>query len=148
MLQHHETRILPYSAAQLFDLVIDIEKYPEFLPWVIGLRVKDRTDHMIKADLAVGYKIYSEKFTSRVTFNRPHSIHVDYIKGPLKHLTNDWRFVDLPDGRCEVTFHVDFEFQSSMFQALAAQFFDAALSKMTTAFEKRAAETYKKEEGA
>lgn len=141
MLQHHETRILPYTAEQLFDLVIDIEKYPEFLPWVVGLRVKERKENLIKADLAAGYKIYTEKFTCNVHHNRPHSIHVDYVQGPLKHLTNDWKFEDTPEG-CKITFHVDFEFQSSFFQTIAAQFFDVALSRMTEAFEKRAAEIY------
>lgn len=141
MLQHHETRILPYTAEQLFDLVIDIEKYPEFLPWVVGLRVKDRQTGIITADLAAGYKIYTEKFTCKVHYERPHKIHVDYVQGPLKHLTNDWTFENVAEG-CQITFHVDFEFKSSLFQTIAAQFFDVALSRMTEAFEKRAAEVY------
>ncbi len=141
MLQHHETRVLPYTAEQLFDLVIDIEKYPEFLPWVIGLRVRDRQPNLIKAELAAGYKIYTEKFTCNVRYDRPNHIHVDYIQGPLKHLTNDWKFEDV-DGGCQVTFHVDFEFKSGMFQMIATQFFDVALSKMISAFELRAEAMY------
>ncbi len=141
MLQHHETRILPYSSEQLFDLVLDIAKYPEFLPWVVGLRVRDRQPGLIHAELAAGYKIYTERFTCNVSYERPKSIHVDYIKGPLKHLTNDWSFTDVPGG-CQITFHVEFEFKSFLFQSVAAQFFDMALSKMTEAFEQRAAEIY------
>lgn len=142
MLEHHERRILPYTAEELFDLVIDIKHYPEFIPWVRGMRVREKTDKMITADLAVGYKMYAERFTSKVTFTRPHKIHVDYIKGPLKQLSNDWSFMDLPDGKCEVDFYVQFSFKSKIMQSLANQFFDVALSRMINAFEKEAKKRY------
>ena len=90
MLQHRETRILPYTASQLYDLVLDIESYPKFLPWVRGMRVKERNDDHIIADLVIGYKIYSERFRSKVLFEKDRHIHVDYVQGPLKNLQNEW----------------------------------------------------------
>lgn len=142
MLEHHERRILPYTAEQLFDLVIDIERYPDFIPWIRGMRVHEKTDHTITADLAVGYKMYAERFTSKVKFIRPHEIHVEYIKGPLQQLSNAWSFMDLPEGGCEVDFYVQFSFKSRIMQSIANQFFDKALSRMIDVFEKEAQNRY------
>lgn len=142
MPSHSETRILPYTAAQLFNLVMDIEKYPEFLPWCLGARINDRKKNDLTADVLIGYQLYKERFSSRVYFVRPKSIEVEYLKGPMKHLTNSWKFRDLPKGRCEVDFHVDFSLDNKLLEALVDQFFHRALVKMVNAFEARAADLY------
>ena len=106
MPEHSETRHFSYTAQELFDVVIDIKKYPEFLPWVLGLRVRehDFSARKMHAELAVGYKIYTERFTCNVSYETDKSIHVDYLKGPLKHLSNNWVFTDLKEGGCAVDF--------------------------------------------
>ncbi|QJU59406.1 type II toxin-antitoxin system RatA family toxin [Sphingomonas sp. AP4-R1] len=142
MPKHSETRALPYTPEQMFDLVADVGRYAEFLPWVVGVRVKSDNETEMVADLLVGFKALREKFTSRVTKERPHRVHVDYLEGPLAYLTNDWTF--RPDGKggCLVDFSVDFAFRSRMFEALAGQVFDRALRRMIGAFEERAAVLY------
>lgn len=142
MPKHIETRALPYTPDQMFDLVADVGRYAEFLPWVVGVRVKSNDETEMVADLLVGFKALREKFTSRVTKERPGRVHVDYLEGPLAYLTNDWAF--RPDGKggCLVDFAVDFAFRSRMFEALAGQMFDRALRKMIGAFEERAAVLY------
>ena len=142
MLQHRETRILPYTADQLFNLVMDIRSYPDFLPWCRGVRVKEMAESSITADLVIGYKVYSERFRSHVKFTRPTYINVDYLKGPLRNLQNEWHFKDLPDGYWEVKFFVEFSFKSKMLQSIASQFFDIALKKMINAFEQEAKKRY------
>ncbi|MDO6413111.1 type II toxin-antitoxin system RatA family toxin [Sphingomonas sp. BIUV-7] len=142
MPKHSETRALPYSPEQMFDLVADVGHYAEFLPWVVGVRMKSNSETEMVADLLVGFKALREKFTSRVTKERPNRIRVDYVDGPLAYLTNDWTF--RPDGKggCLVDFTVDFAFKSRIFEALAGQVFDRALRKMIGAFEERAAVLY------
>lgn len=142
MPQHHEIRQLPYSASQMYALVADIKNYPDFLPWVIALRVKKDSDTEALADMIVGFKSLRESFTSRVIKNPNKSIHVDYIDGPLKYLRNDWNFVGREDGGCDIDFKVEFAFKSKIFEKLAGQFFEAALTKMTGAFEQRAHDLY------
>ena len=142
MLRHAETRRLPYTPEQMFDLVADVGRYAEFLPWVTAVRVRSDSATDMVADLVVGFKALREKFTSRVIKDKPHSIHVDYLEGPLSHLTNDWRF--RPDGEtgCFVDFTVEFAFRSRIFEAVAGQMFGAALRRMIGAFEERAAKLY------
>jgi coenzyme Q-binding protein COQ10 len=137
-----EVREMPYSAEQMFDLVADVGRYGEFLPWVIATRVKSDSDGEMVADMLVGFKALREKFTSRVAKRRPHEITVHYLDGPLKDLENDWKFRPLGPDRCEVDFHVQFEFRNVLFQKLAGQYFDKAFRKMMAAFEERAAELY------
>lgn len=138
----NETRRLPYSAEQMFDLVADVGRYPEFLPWVVATRVRGRTEQGMEADMLVGFKAIREKFTSRVTLDRPNAVQVHYVDGPLRDLDNDWTFTPLPDGACELTFSVDFTFKNLMFEALAGQYIDRAFRKMVAAFEERAAALY------
>lgn len=138
---HAETRQLPYTPEQMFDLVADVGRYPEFIPWVSAVRIRSDSPTEMIADLIVGFKGLRETFTSKVGKTRPGSLHVDYIDGPLKHLSNDWRFRAAPGG-CDVDFAVDFEFRSRMFEMLAGQMFGAAIMKMTSAFEARAAALY------
>lgn len=141
MPRHAEIRRLDYTPGQLFDLVADVGRYQEFLPWVISTRVRSRSEVLLTADVMVGFKILRETFSSRVTLARPHHVHVDYIDGPLKFLKNDWRFK--PDGQGSIVdFSVDFEFRSRMFESLAGAVFGEALRRMVSAFEQRATELY------
>lgn len=141
MPRHQEIRFLPFSAAQMFALVADIERYPQFLPWVQALRIKSRDGNVVTADMVVGFKMVRERFTSRVLLEEPHRIVVNYLSGPLKHLQNDWTFRDVKGG-CEIDFLVDFEFQNRMFERLAGMFFGEALRRMVGAFEARAQALY------
>ena len=141
MPKHNETRHLPYSSEQMFDLVADVGRYAEFLPWVNAMRVRRDTETETLADMIVGFKGLRETFTSKVDKVRPDHIHVEYIDGPLKYLHNDWRF--RPEaGGCAVDFSVDFAFKNRVFEMLAGQVFGQALRKMIGAFETRAAELY------
>jgi coenzyme Q-binding protein COQ10 len=139
-----ETQRLPYSCEEMFDLVADVGRYAEFLPWVVATRVRSNNETEMIADMLVGFKALREKFTSRVLKNRPQRIEVIYVDGPLRDLDNVWQFDPLPEGGCEVHFCVDFAFKNVMFQALAGQYFDRAFRKMVTAFEARAEELYGK----
>jgi coenzyme Q-binding protein COQ10 len=142
MPRHSETKHLPYTPEQLFELVADVEKYDEFLPWVVAVRVRSSSEEVTVADLVVGFNAFKERFTSRVTKERAKRILVDYIEGPLKYLKNEWRFDPAPEGGTLVHFSVDFAFKSRLFESLAGAMFDRALRRMTGAFEQRAATLY------
>ena len=142
MPRHSETRRLPYTPEQMFDLVADVGAYPQFLPWIIAMRVRSNSETEMVADMIVGFKSLRETFTSRVIKERPTHVHVDYVDGPLKHLSNDWRFRPDGEGGVIIDFEVDFAFKNRMFEMLAGQVFDRALRKMIGAFETRAAELY------
>ncbi|HEY0959631.1 MAG TPA: type II toxin-antitoxin system RatA family toxin [Novosphingobium sp.] len=137
-----ETRRLPYSAEQMFDLVADVGSYGEFLPWVIATRVKSETETEMIADMLVGFSAIREKFTSRVQKLKPEEIKVHYVDGPLRDLDNIWRFRALGPAECEIDFSVQFTFRNALFEKLAGQYFDRAFRKMVQAFEDRAAELY------
>ncbi len=139
MPRHSETRHLPYTPEQLFDMVADIARYDEFLPWVVAVRIRSSSEEETVADLVVGFNAFKERFTSRVRKERPGHICVDYVEGPLKYLKNEWRFEPASKGGTDVFFSVDFAFRSRIFEALAGQMFDRALRRMTSAFEERAA---------
>ena len=142
MPRHSETRYLPYTPEQLFELVADVERYDEFLPWVVAVRVRSSSETETVADLVVGFNAFKERFTSRVVKQRPDRICVDYVDGPLKYLHNEWRFERAADGGTDVHFAVDFAFRSRLFEVLAGTMFDRALRRMTGAFEQRAAALY------
>jgi coenzyme Q-binding protein COQ10 len=142
MPRHSETRYLPYSPEQLFELVADVARYDEFLPWVVAVRIRSSSETEMVADLVVGFNAFKERFTSRISKQRPSRIDVDYVEGPLKYLHNEWRFEPVADGGTQVHFSVDFAFRSRIFEALAGQMFDRALRRMTGAFETRAAALY------
>jgi len=142
MPRHSETRHLPYTPEQLFDLVADVARYDEFLPWVVAVRVRSSNEAETVADLVVGFNAFKERFTSRVVKERPERICVDYVEGPLKYLHNEWTFERAADGGTNVHFAVDFAFRSRLFESLAGAMFDRALRRMTGAFEQRAAELY------
>jgi coenzyme Q-binding protein COQ10 len=142
MPRHSETRQLPYTPDQLFDLVADVKRYDEFLPWVTAVRIRSSSEEEMTADLIVGFGAFKERFASRVKKDRPRRIEVDYLEGPLKYLHNEWRFEPAPGGGTLVHFSVDFAFRNRIFEAVAGQVFDRALRKMTGAFEQRAAAVY------
>ena len=142
MPRHSETRRLPYSCEQMFDLVADVGRYAEFLPWVTAIRVRSNSATEMVADMIVGFKGLRETFTSKVEKRRPEAIKVDYLDGPLKYLRNDWTFRPDGEGVCFVDFTVDFAFKNRVFEMLAGQVFGAALRKMIGAFEERAAVLY------
>ncbi len=126
----------------MYELVADVARYPEFLPWVSAIRIRKDDDIEMLADMVVGFKSLRETFTSRVLKTPHRSIVVDYLDGPMKHLHNIWKFENLAGGGSTVDFTVDFSFRNRMFEALAGQFFDSALRKMTTAFIDRADALY------
>jgi coenzyme Q-binding protein COQ10 len=142
MPRHSETRNLPYSPDQMFDLVADVKRYQEFLPWVAATRIRSDSDTAMVADLVVGFKSLKETFTSRVVKHRPDTIVIDYVEGPLKFLHNIWNFKSDGKGGTDIHFCVDFAFKSRIFEALAGQMFDRALRRMIGAFEARAHELY------
>ena len=143
---HHETRKLPYTAQQMFDLVADVESYPKFLPWTAAARITSRSDvpagEELQADLIISFKVFRERFTSRVLLN-PGDMRIDteYLNGPFRHMNSIWRFADRETG-CEVTFDVDFEFRSRILGSAAGMFFNDAMQRIVRAFERRAAELY------
>ena len=137
-----ERRTVPYSAEQMFDLVADVARYREFLPWVVATRVRSDSETEMVADMVVGFKTLRESFTSRVLKRRPVEIEVIYVDGPLRDLDNVWRLTDLPGHGCEIEFAVEFTFRNRVFEALAGQYFDRAFRKMVAAFEARADALY------
>jgi coenzyme Q-binding protein COQ10 len=142
MPRHSETRHLPYTPEQLFDLVADVANYDEFLPWVVAVRIRSSSEEETVADLIVGFSAFKERFTSRVVKERPTRICVDYVEGPLKYLHNEWTFDRAANGGTNVHFSVDFAFKSRLFESLAGQMIDRAHRRMTGAFEQRAAALY------
>ncbi len=138
---HAEQRLLPYTPEQLSALVADVERYPEFLPWCVGARVRERQPRLVVADLIIGFKMFRERFTSRVKLDLPHRIDVTYEEGPFRYLDNHWIFEPAPGG-CRVDFFVDFEFKSRLLQRVIELLFHEAVRRMVAAFEARAHALY------
>ena len=141
MATHAERRALPYTQEQMYALVADVERYPEFLPWCRAARITRRDGDVLYADLVIGFKVFRERFTSKVTLSPPDSVHVEYIKGPMRHLNNHWRFEPHVKG-CIIDFYVDFEFRSTLLQAAIGLLFNEAVRRMVAAFEARARVLY------
>lgn len=142
MSTHAEKRLLPYSPEQLFDLVADVARYPEFLPWCVGTRIRSQEGETIVADVVIGFKMFRERFVSEVTLDRPRRIDVAYREGPFRYLNNHWIFEPAAGGACEIDFYVDFEFRSRLMQKMIGAVFNEAVKIMVSAFEKRAREIY------
>jgi coenzyme Q-binding protein COQ10 len=143
---HSETRRLPYSAQQMYDLVADVARYPEFLPWTAAARIRqtrEEDDHIVMlADLVISFKVFRERFGSRVTlWPEARKIDTEYLDGPFKYMISHWSFAEAENG-CDVSFHVDFEFRNRVLQATATVFFNEAMQRVVRAFERRAAELY------
>lgn len=139
---HAEKRVLPYRPEQMFELVASVDRYPEFLPWCKAARITKREGDVFYADLVVAFKVFRERFSSKVTLHPDLVIDVEYINGPFRYLNNHWRFEPTPDGGCLVDFYVDFEFRSRILQNLIGLLFNEAVQRMVAAFEARAAKLY------
>ncbi len=138
MIAHHETRSVPYPAALMYRVVSDVEKYPEFLPWVVALRVLTRRDNGMTAEMAVGYGGLRERYTSDIALDPSiHRIDVTQLKGPFKTLENHWQFTPQGEG-CEIAFSILFEFKSRLLHSVAGAKFEEVMLKMADAFEARA----------
>lgn len=154
MPQHSDSRILPYTAAQMYALVADIERYPEFLPWNSAARIRARRpgpvagSEVIEADLVISFKVFRERFGSRVTlFPAEWRIDTEYLDGPLKYLRSGWSFADLPVNEsgiptCKVEFFVDFEFRNALLGKVIGVVFGEAMSRIVRAFQDRARALY------
>lgn len=143
---HAETRVLPYSAQQMYDLVANVADYPKFLPWCSAARIRNTyaqgSAQVLEADLVISFKVFREKFGSRVTLY-PSELRIDteYLEGPFRHMKSNWGFVDV-DGGCEVTFFVDFEFRNAVLQGIIGVVFNEAMQRIVRAFERRASDLY------
>jgi len=141
MPRHSERRLLPYPPEAMFDLVADIERYPEFLPWCCGAKIRGKQGNQIVADLTAGTRGFKKTFTSIVDMERPRRISVSYGGGLLETLSNEWEFVPR-EGGCEVTFFIEFSFRSPLYARMAGTVFDKAFRVMVAAFEQRAEQLY------
>jgi coenzyme Q-binding protein COQ10 len=145
----HDVQYSPYSPAQLFDLVIDIERYPEFLPWCRAARILKRAESGMQAELVVHFKHITENYVSDVTFVRPSPenqqtgmIEVTQASGPFETLVNHWRFTPLPEGGTEIKLELRFRFRSRLLDAVIGLLFGKAVGKMAKAFKDRADALY------
>ena len=146
MTSHHEKRIVPYTPDQLFDLVADVKKYPEFLPWCVGARIRSKEERLVIADLMIGYKFVRESFTSKVTLDQKNKVIItEFADGPFKFLNNRWSFVEDAEG-CLIDFNVECEFKSTFLQKIIIVLFNEAVERMVGAFEDRANTLYKKKD--
>ncbi|MFN4056827.1 MAG: type II toxin-antitoxin system RatA family toxin [Roseinatronobacter sp.] len=144
---HRESRHMPYSARQIYALVADVARYPEFLPWTAAARIRSRTpipggEEML-ADLVISFKVFRERFGSRVLLY-PEALRIEtaYIDGPFRHMVSHWHMTDRPEGGCHVQFAVDFEFKNPVLQRLIGVVFDQAMRRVVAAFEARAKALY------
>ena len=143
---HKENRVVVYSAKQMYDLVSDVESYPEFLPWCAAARINsvisESPKEVISADLVISFKVFRERFCSEVKLNKNElSIQTKYLDGPFKYMNSTWSFNDCPEG-CIVNFFVDFEFKNKILQSIIGIVFNEAMQRVVRAFEKRAKELY------
>jgi coenzyme Q-binding protein COQ10 len=149
MPQFTTTRRVRHAAADMFDLVADVERYPEFVPLCRELKVRKRVPEpegveIVVADMTVAYKLVRESFASRVTLDRPNlRILVEYLEGPFSHLENRWEFHPTGERSCDIEFFISYEFRSRMLGLLMGSMFDLAFRRFTVAFERRADAIYR-----
>jgi len=146
MPKHAETRTVPYTARQMYELVADVARYPDFLPWTAAARVRSLTPDaeamVMEADLVISFKVFREQFGSRVVlWPKQLRVDTDYLDGPFKYMHSNWVFRDC-DAGCELHFAVDFEFRNVILQKLIGVVFDTAMRRIVRAFEDRAAALY------
>lgn len=148
MPSHAETKVLPYTAQQMYDLVADVGNYPKFLPWTAAARVRDVTpqddgSRVMEADLIISFKVFRERFGSRVVlWDDIKKIETEYLDGPFQYMISNWSFRDLGPQECEVAFDVDFAFRNKLLQGAAEMFFYEAMRRVVRAFETRANDLY------
>lgn len=147
---HRETKELPWTAAQMFDLVADVAQYPKFLPWCAAARIRSRKPleggdagaEVMEADLVISFKVFRESFGSRVTLWPRRRIDTEYIDGPFRYMKSTWGFSDRAEGGCNVDFFVDFEFRNAILQGIIGIVFNDAMQRIVRAFERRATDLY------
>lgn len=144
---HQENRVMPYTAQEMFDLVADVERYPEFLPWNAAARIRSRkaegASEVLEADLVISFKVFRERFASRVVlWPDRHRIDTEYLDGPFRHMRSYWQFTDRADGGCDVEFFVDFDFRNAILRRVIGVVFNEAMQRIVRAFEARAAALY------
>jgi coenzyme Q-binding protein COQ10 len=142
MPRHAERRVSAFTPEQLFDLVVDVEKYPEFLPWCRGAAITAQHEDGFEADLAIGFHLLRASYCSRITHHRPTRIDVKLVRGPFRYLVNHWRFQELGRQKTEIDFEVDFEFRSTVFSKAMSPLFGVAVQRMVHEFERRAQRLY------
>ncbi len=147
MPHHSETRFLPYTPQEMYDLVADVANYPKFLPWNAAARIRSRKDmgdgsELMEADLIISFKVFREKFGSRVILWKDEKkIDTEYLDGPFRHMRSNWHFREA-EGGCEIDFMVDFEFKNAILQGIIGVVFNEAMHRIVRAFERRAVELY------
>ena len=142
MRRFSETKYLPHPPLDLFDIIVDVDKYAEFLPWCVASRVRQRNDDgSLIADLSIGYGSLREKFTSSVSSDRDElRVTTTQAAGPFKYLRSEWQLLDVSDGGTTLSFEIEFEFRSFLLEKVIGTIFESAVHKMISAFEKRAAD--------
>jgi len=143
---HSETRDLPYTAAQMYDLVADVARYPEFLPWCAATRIRSRVAdgeaEIVEADMVISFKVFRERFGSRVRLDPVlRRIDTEYLDGPFRYLVSHWVFIETQGG-CEARFYVDFEMKNALLQKAVGVVFNEAMHRIVRAFEARAQALY------
>jgi coenzyme Q-binding protein COQ10 len=139
---HAEKRLLPYAPEQVYEVVAAVDRYPEFLPWCKAARITRRDGNSFEAELVIAFKMFRERFISKVQLTPRSGVDVQYVDGPFRYLNNHWRFLPAPEGGCVVDFYVDFEFRSKVLQSLIGLLFNEAVRRMVGAFEGRAHQLY------
>lgn len=143
---HSETKFVPYTADEMYALVADVGSYPKFLPWCAAARIRRQEPYgdgvLMDADLVISFKVFREKFGSRVLLNSDaRTIDTEYIDGPFRYMKSNWSFADV-EGGCEASFFVDFEFKNAILQGIIGVVFNEAMQRIVRAFERRAQELY------
>ena len=143
---HSETRFLPYTPQQMYNLIADVSSYPKFLPWCAAARIRSQSPDgdsiVMEADLVISFKVFRERFGSRVTlWPNDHRIETEYLDGPFRYMKSSWAFKEV-DGGCDVSFFVDFEFKNAILQGIIGVVFNEAMQRIVRAFERRAQELY------
>ncbi len=146
---HSETKTLPYTADQMYDLIADVASYPEFLPWCSAARIRSRKPlpcegaEVMEADLVISFKLFRERFGSRVhLYPQKNRIEMEYLDGPFRYLKSHWQLHDLGAEGCRVEFFVDFEFRNIVLQKLIGVVFNEAMQRIVRAYESRAKVLY------
>jgi len=143
MVKHSVKKRLNHSNTQMFDLISDVGKYPDFLPWCISTNIYNQSNDIFYSDMEIGFKLIKESFTSKVTVIESKKVYSEAISGPFKKMNNIWEINYVSDKECEINLFIEFEFKSFLLQNIIGELFEIASKKMITAFEERANYLYK-----
>lgn len=143
MVKYSVTKRLNHSNTQMFDLISDVGKYPDFLPWCISTNIYNQSNDIFYSDMEIGFKLIKESFTSKVTVIESKKVYSEAISGPFKKMNNIWEIDYVSDKECEINLSIEFEFKSFLLQNIIGKLFEIASKKMITAFEERANYLYK-----